>query len=140
MTSSIATIPVNSAGNNVLPQTNRIFESNWSSGFPLYVPKELDGLPVRNQQGQQQYSLSWNFKNANDFRFGKYYAELELDYNDGTSTKDVYAEVSFWVIPWFLLLIGLVVFILVGLGVFTLIRSMTRRFRGTRGKHRKYRS
>jgi hypothetical protein len=127
MSDSIATIPFNHAGANVLPQTNRIFTSSWSNGFPVYIPKELDGVPVNNSKNLPEYTLSWNWHNTNNFRFGKYYARIVLTYNDGTSNKIIQSEVSFWIIPWPIILVGLILLALMATGVYTIGRFSGKR-------------
>ena len=124
MTHSIASIPVNQGGGNVLPNSNRIFSADWADGFPVFKQKQLDGQPLVNSKGQPVDQLVWNFSQANHFRFGKYYAQLALVYNDGAGNKLVTSEVSFWVIPWWLLIGGLVILILVGVGIWSIGRVL----------------
>ena len=134
MTNTIATIPVNHAGANVLPQSNRVFQATWADGFPVYQPKQLDGQPVTDKKGLPEQQLVWNFSKANEFRFGRYYAQLALTYNDGTGNKLVISEVSFWVIPWWLLIGGLALFLLIAAGLWSIGRSLYRKFRPKHGK------
>jgi hypothetical protein len=127
MSHTIATIPFNNAGANVLPQSNRIFTSSWTDGFPVFEPKLLNGEPEQDAQNQTIYALKWDFSKANEFRFGKYYAQLALTYNDGISNKLVISQVSFWVIPWFILLIACIVLVLIAIGLWTVGRTAYKR-------------
>jgi len=114
ITHTLASIPFNTSGANVLPESNRVFQETWTDGFPVFQEKYLDGQPVLNGKDQPTYALKWDFSKANKFRFGKYYAELVLTYNDGLSNKIVTSEVSFWVIPWkliFLIIAGFIALI-----------------------------
>ena len=139
--SIIDTIPVNNSQGNVLPGTNRVFTAQWTDGFPVYVPKEIAGHEVV-KNNQLVYSLQWNFSKANRLRFGKYYAKLILSYNNGIRQVPVVAVVSFWVVPWKLLLILLVVLVLVLIGLrrwaiqlVNLIKKLTGALSRRYGKH-----
>ncbi|MFI5271313.1 MAG: hypothetical protein ACHQT9_04710, partial [Candidatus Saccharimonadales bacterium] len=129
MSHSIATIPFNSSGANILPSSNRVFKNSWNDGFPVFVPKLVKGNTV--------YSLSWNFKNANNLRFGKYYAQMAVSYSDGTNIRLITSKISFWVIPWFLILVGTIVCILVAVGLWTLGRIIYKRFQKRSGVYRR---
>jgi hypothetical protein len=110
---TIATIPFNPGGANILPDSNRIFNSSWSDGFPVYKQKIVNGQPAVNSKGQPVYNLQWNFSSSlSKLRFGKYYAQLAVTYNDGKNNKLLNSRISFWVIPW-PLLIGLLIIIIV---------------------------
>lgn len=118
-TQPLATLPVNETRGYILPDTTRSLESNWTSGFPAYeVTKDANGAEVR--------SLKWNFANASNFRFGRYTAKLVAAYNDGQRDIPLVAEVTFWVIPWKILLGILVVLLLIGAGVWTMVRKFVR--------------
>ncbi len=132
LTDTIAALDVNPGEGNVLPGTDRIFQVRWADGFPMYVDKQENGQTVRDVQGKPEQQLSWSFARFNKIRFGKYYAKVTVIYNDGTRTIPLSRVVSFWVIPWRLLLIllGALVVLVVGLG--TIIRfvvSVPRRAR-----------
>jgi hypothetical protein len=126
----IATIGVNSTLGNVLPGSSRDFVQQWSNGFPLFVPKTIDGQRVTNKQGKLLEQLRWNFSQAQTFRFGKYYARLALVYNNGKRDVPIQATLSFWVIPWKLLLIVLVVVAVLGVGLYSTGRKIVKRTHG----------
>src|SRR5579884_1733554 len=114
----VDSISVNSAGGNVLPKGSRFFASSWNDGFPVYVTKlDANGNPVLNKNGQPSISLRWDFSRANRLRFGHYTAHLALVYNDGQRDVPLNAYLSFWVIPWRVVGILIVVLIFVGIGV-----------------------
>ena len=113
--SIIDTIPVNTAQGNILPNTNRIFQVEWSDGFPLNVAKEVNNIPVV-KNNQPVYQLQWNFAHANKFRFGRYYAKLILSYSNGVRQVPLSAVVSFWVIPWKMTLL-FILFVLIFVGL-----------------------
>jgi hypothetical protein len=116
--STIATLPVNSYAGNVLPGTTRIYTEQWSSGFPVFTPKMIDGQTTTDKNGQVVQQLKWDFSKANEFRFGEYYAKLVLAYNNGSRDIPIQASLSFWVIPWKLITITLLVIIFVAIGLY----------------------
>ncbi|HEV2403107.1 MAG TPA: hypothetical protein VGS08_02810 [Candidatus Saccharimonadales bacterium] len=122
----IDTLSVNSAQGNVLPGTDRLFQVAWENGFPIYQYKQLDGQVVADKKGQPLQQLHWDFTHISSFRFGKYYAKLVLVYNNGVRDVPITGQLSFWVIPWFLVL-GIALFLLlIGLGVWTIIRIIVK--------------
>jgi hypothetical protein len=132
LSSSIASLSVNGTGGNVLPNSSRDFQASWSDGFPAYQNKTLDGQVIRDKKGNPVQQLKWDFTKVNKFRFGKYYAQLALTYNNGQVTIPLTSEVSFWVIPWKLILVLLLVLGLLGLGVFSITRNLVRRINKVR--------
>lgn len=100
----MVSLAINSAGGNVLPNTDRVFEVNWNDGFPSYQTKRVNGQVLSNKDGKPIESLNWNGLNLSKLRIGKYTAHLVLTYNDGTRDVPVEGDISFWVIPWRLLL------------------------------------
>jgi hypothetical protein len=117
--SNIATIPLNEAGGNVLPDSSREFGLSWDSGFPVLKPKTINGQKIVDKKGQPVQQLQWNFANANNLRFGKYYAKLVMAYNNGSREIPVEATLSFWVIPWKILSIFVLAVILLVIGLYT---------------------
>lgn len=43
---------VNLGKGNILPDSNRAFESRWADGFPVYRDKEMDGKKVQDAEGE----------------------------------------------------------------------------------------
>jgi hypothetical protein len=123
----IDTIPVNSSNGNVLPQSDRLFPITWSDGFPIYQTKMLGGQPVVDKHNIPVQQLRWNFSNLNNFRFGKYYARLVLVYNNGQGDQSISQDISFWVVPWPLLLIGFLIAVFIFAGLYGFGRFIYRR-------------
>jgi hypothetical protein len=125
----LAVLPLNANGAYILPGTSRALPVKWQDGFPLFVSSQ----PAANAKPQQH--LQWDWGKAQNFRFGHYTAKLVAVYNDGHRDVPVEAVVGFWVIPWKLLLIVLAFVLLLGVGVWTIIRRsiklMRRKKRGT---------
>lgn len=106
---------------NILPGTNRVFEMTWDDGFPKYEEKAEGSKTVR--------ILKWNFGDLQKLRFGKYTANLVAVYDDGQRDVPVEATVSFWVIPWRLLGGLLLIILLVGFGIWALLRFIWKNIR-----------
>jgi hypothetical protein len=118
----LATLPINKSSGRVLPNSSRLFTIRWSDGFPVYQPETIDGQPVIKKGNKPVLKLHYNFSQANRFRFGKYYARMVLVYNNGQRDVPIYGVVSFWVIPWKLLLAILLIILLQIAIVITAIR------------------
>lgn len=105
----LASLDINSAGGNVLPNSSRQFTVSWQDGFPVFEPKKINGQIVSNSNGQPIEQLQWNSSSSfSKIRFGKYYAHLAFVFNNGITNETTDAYVTFWVIPWKLILIGIV--------------------------------
>ncbi len=97
----IATIPFNPSGGYILPKSNRTFTASWNDGFPVYQPKIKDGQEVKDKNGRAERELEWDFnKSFNKLRFGNYTANLVVVYDDGRRDVPLGANLDFWVIPW----------------------------------------
>lgn len=117
--SNITSIPINSAGGNVLPNSSREFDLTWTNGFPVFQPKTIAGQKIVDKNGKLVQQLQWNFSNANNLRFGRYYAKLVMAYNNGSMDVPVVATLSFWVIPWKILSVAAILIILLVIGLYT---------------------
>ncbi len=130
----VGDISVNSTAGNILPKSNRVFNASWSDGFPAYQPVlDGNGKPILDKNGQPKQSLKWDFTHANRLRFGHYRADLTLVYNDGTRDIPINGLVSFWVIPWRVLAVLVVIAIFIGIGLwasFGKIKKLVRKIRG----------
>lgn len=129
LTHALTTLSVNAGSGNVLPNSYRNFQEVWSDGFPVFQDKLVNGHVVTDKKGNDILKLKWNFADSNKFRFGKYYAGLTLIYNNGTRTIPLTAVVSFWVIPWKLLLLALIPLLLVLYGFWSIGRAIYRRLK-----------
>jgi hypothetical protein len=117
---TLATLDVNQTGGNILSNSGRIFTTQWNDGFPHYVTKT----------GQTKQQLVWNWSQLSKLRFGHYTANLVMVYNNGQRDVPLQATLSFWVIPWELVLAVAVVGGLLIIGLVTSLRSgwrLTRR-------------
>lgn len=108
-TTPITTLALNSNHSYILPGQSRTLTTQWTDGFPVYVTKTADG--------KTSVHLSWSWKHLNQFRVGRYVAKAVLVYNNGSSDVPVVSSVSFWVMPWWLLVCCLVLLVVLVMGL-----------------------
>lgn len=118
----LAVMPLNDARGYILPGSTKEISVQWSEGFPRYVTSQPDA------GGTPTTTLTWNWQRLADFRFGRYTAKVVAVYNDGTRDVPVTGEISFWVIPWRILLGLLVIVLVFGFGAWSLVRRLSRGF------------
>jgi hypothetical protein len=122
-TKDTAILPVNDLNGNVLPDSNRIFETTWTDGFPVYQ-QEMNGDKVAmDKNGKEITQLTWDFSQVPKLRWGKYTANLLLVYDDGTKDVPIEGSLTFWVIPWRILGAGVVVVGLMLLGLYSILKT-----------------
>lgn len=123
----IATLSINAEQGNILPSSNRIYDASWLDGYPHAEPVVVDGKTKVDQKNQTVTQLVWSNGEGKDItphlRMGKYTAHLFAVYDDGERDVPMESEITFWVIPWRFLLALLAVALLVGFGIFGLIRG-----------------
>jgi hypothetical protein len=135
----LATLDFNPAGGSVLPSSNRVFTQPWKDGFPVFKQALVNDKPVPDGHGGTKQKLSWDLSHISKFRFGHYTAKLLAVYNDGRRDVPLQASVSFWVIPWELLFILLIILVIIGFGLWSLLRSGVRKTRAGVGHVQKLR-
>ena len=114
-TAPLATLAVNESKGYILPGSTRTLKTEWVSGFPRFEKAE-DGS-VREV---------WDWTKVSEFRFGQYTAKLVGVYNDGERDVPLEAEVTFWVVPWKIILGIVIIAGLIGLGIWSIIRKVFR--------------
>lgn len=123
----IDTLAVNPSGSYVLPGTKRTLSSSWGNGFPAYKSyTAADGSTAQH--------LVWNWANLADFRFGEYTANLVAAYNNGTSDVPIVSSITFWVVPWKVILVGLLLIAVMLFGLWTIFRRIAQTFSKKRKK------
>ncbi|NTW13689.1 MAG: hypothetical protein HGA31_01520 [Candidatus Moranbacteria bacterium] len=110
-------LEINQEKGNILPGSFREYSTSWTDGFPAYKDKLVDGKVVRDEKGNIVRELSWDLGNIAKFRFGKYQAKMLMVYDDGHRDIPLEGTVEFWVIPWRILLAGIVMIILILIGL-----------------------
>lgn len=123
----IAVLSINKGNGLVLPGTERTFKTSWADGFPAYVPVMENGQEKRDANGNIVYELKWDFSKITQLRIGKYTANLLMVYDNGERDVPIESQLTFWVIPWKILLGVAVLVILVILGVVMPIVSVFKR-------------
>jgi len=113
----IDTLAVNNSNGYILPGVTRTLKVNWEDGFQVQQS-------TTNSDGTTSTHLEWNWGKLGSIRIGKYTARLVAIYNDGQRDMPVYADVSFWVIPWKILLGMLVVILIIAAGLWSVVRKM----------------
>jgi len=127
---TLAALSVNANKGYVLPGITRTFTTPWANGFPVYET-------VSNPDGSATQKLTWNWGQLSSLRIGHYTAHLVAVYNQSGRDIPIEGEVSFWVIPWRILALLLVISLLVLFALFILGRAIFRLvYRRTR-KHKK---
>jgi hypothetical protein len=126
-TKPLATIQVNPNGGYILPGSNRTLTTTWNDGLPHYV--------TTSTSGKESRKLEWSGGDITKLRFGRYTAKLVAVYNDGHSDVPLTAEITFWVIPWRLILVLLLIIIICIVGVVTILRKSGKAIKTTRQKH-----
>jgi len=121
---NVATLDVNLTKGNILPKSMREFDVAWVDGFPQYVDKIQDGKKIVDKNGKNVQDLRWEFSQASKFRIGKYTAHLLMVYDNGSKDIPLEGYVSFWIIPWKIILAGIVVIVLIVLGIWQIIKPM----------------
>lgn len=120
----VAVLNVNEARGNILPDSSRVFTASWSDGFPVYKVVEEDGRVVTNEDGTPKTTLSWDASQIGNLRFGKYKATLLMAYDDGEKDVPVEAVLTFWVIPWRIIFVGLLILGVLLAGLYMIARNV----------------
>lgn len=104
----LAVLKLNENNGYIIPDSSRMLTLVWNEGFPS-----------RNENGK----LTWDWSKLQKFRIGKYTAKAVLIYDDGERDVPIESVVTFWVIPWKLLLGLFLVLTLIFVGLFTVLRK-----------------
>ena len=123
----ISTLKLNEKEGYILPGSTRTLAVDWTEGYPA-------STIVTDASGQTHVQQDWNLANLSNLRIGHYTAKVIAIYNDGQRDVPLTGEVSFWVIPWKLLLIALVIIVLLGAGVWSIAGKL---FKGSGKRTRK---
>jgi len=112
----IASIIINEDEGNVLKDSIRKFEEGlWGEPEDTFISRvevlDDSGEPVRDDDGNIKTKITLNWNKLTNIAFGKYEAKLAVVF-DGENGKEVVKDsVTFWVIPWKLLLLILAIVI-----------------------------
>lgn len=121
----VGVIRSNEFRGNILPQTSRTYTASWTDGFIARIPKrDKDGNLISNKNGEIEYETKWDFNKLTKLRIGRYTAHLVAVYDNGTRDIPLEGTVSFWVIPWKIIGVGLIVLVLVLFGLKSIFSSI----------------
>lgn len=115
----ISALPLNQSTAYILPGTTRIVKVQWNDGFE--VEKTTTAA-----DGTTKKELAWDWSNLSHLRIGRYSAKVVALYNDGQRDIPLEGSISFWVIPWKILLIGFIVLLILGVGVWSITGKFIR--------------
>ena len=113
----VGILRANEGRGNVLPGTERVYTVSWNDGFAVKGIQEENGQVVKDKDGQAKLKTKFDFTKANKFRMGKYTASVLLVYDNGERDIPLEGTVTFWIIPWKMLLVGGVILIFAILGI-----------------------
>ncbi len=125
-------IKFKNTGNTIVQPAGDVFiQSGSDDKDPLAV------LPVNQNSGYilpgsvRTLSVKWEDESQGPrIRIGRYTAKVVAVYNDGMRDVPIVREVSFWVFPWKLMLGLVVTLLLIGIGLWTVMRKATRLAKG----------
>ncbi len=129
-THDVAILEINPDKGNILPDSNRIFETKWTDGFPLYVEKTKNNKTILDEKGNVVKTLKWDFSKANKLRWGRHTANMLLVYDDGKKDITIEGKTSFWIIPWRLIVGGIVVAVFMLIGLQSTLKKLWRKIFG----------
>ncbi len=100
----VGVISANKGRGNILPDSTRNYITSWDDAMIRRVPKEENGQ-ILQKDGKPILTTKFDFdKPLSKFRIGRYTANLILVYDNGERDIPLEAQVSFWVIPWKIIL------------------------------------
>jgi hypothetical protein len=123
----LMTLPVNDKKGYILPGSERTLNAQWLDGFPVYQT-------TVGADGTENKKEVWDWSQISHFRIGLYTAKVVAVYNDGQRDVPIEREVTFWVLPWKIMLAALVIVAILLLGVWVILRKIWSLIR--RGKTR----
>jgi hypothetical protein len=125
----IAILKINEGQGNILPGAVRTYTATWDDGMLTRVPKVENGKEVRDDKGRVVYETKWDFAKADRFRIGSYKANLLSVYDNGSRDIPLESNLSFFVFPWKIIGVAIVVMVLAFVGLKETIASNLRKLR-----------
>jgi hypothetical protein len=96
----LAVLDVNPGLGNIIPNSARIFSASWADGFIVRQPVIENGQPKVDKNGNPVETLQINWNKLTNFRIGRYTANLLLVYDNGTRDVPMQSTITFWILPW----------------------------------------
>lgn len=120
----VASLDVNKELGSILPNATRIFQTSWDDSFITNDPKIINDKVVTDSKGNVVYQLNFHFDKVLSLRMGKYTAHELLVVS--TDTKDISYEATttFWIFPWKVIGLLLIIIIFAGVGIFSTAKNL----------------
>jgi hypothetical protein len=122
----LGSVPFNETGGNTLPGVTRIYKSSWNDGFIVREPVKKGADLVLDKNGNKTYKTVIKWDSVTKMRIGKYTAKAIVVYNNGRNDVPLEALVSFWVIPWKIILAITLILALLIFGIKSAISNLIR--------------
>lgn len=118
----LAVLLLNPNSHTILPQSSRTLSVTWDDGFPRRLTPEILNTPPVTPR---LFGLEWDLAKADTFRFGNYTAHLLMVYDNGERDVPIESFASFWVIPWKLVVLALIILSFALVGVIATFKSIS---------------
>jgi len=128
----IAILEVNEGSGSILPNLTRLFEASWMDGFIVNEPVLEDGEVKLDDKGKPKTELKIHWDKLTHIRYGPYTATLVMVFDDGTRDILMESKADFWVIPY--TVIGIILIILIS--AFLIIKFTLRSYINSQLKKR----
>ncbi len=122
----IASVTINEGGGNTLPGSVRTYKAQWDDGFIVREPVKEDGAVKKDEKGNVVYKDNIYWDKLTKFRIGRYTANLVLVYNNGQYDVPLENQISFWILPWKIILITIFFISILLFGLRSLVVSIFR--------------
>lgn len=125
-TRDMGTLVFNASGGNTLPGATRTYKSEWTDGFIVNEPVKNGESLALDKNGNTQYKTVIHWDSLTKLRIGRYSAKAIVVYNNGRNDVPLEAQLSFWIIPWKIILVIALVLALVIFGIKNAIMGLIR--------------
>lgn len=122
----IASVPVNEASGNTLPGSTRTYMVKWNDGFIVREPVKENGMVKQDTKGNTVYKTNVYWDKLTKFRIGRYTANLVLVYNNGQYDVPLEQQISFWILPWKIILVATILISILLFGLRNLVVGIFR--------------
>ena len=122
----LGSVKFNESGGNTLPGVTRTYKSSWNDGFIIREPMKKNGEFVMDKNGKKTYHTVIKWDSLTKMRIGKYTAKAIVVFNNGRNDVPLEALVSFWVIPWKIILVIALILALLIFGIKSAVTNLIR--------------
>jgi hypothetical protein len=122
----ISSVSVNENGSNTLPGSTRTYKAFWDDGFIVREPVMENGKVKVDGKGNTVYKENIYWDKLTKFRIGRYTANVVLVYNNGQYDVPLEKQITFWVLPWKIIIITVIVISILLFGLRSLIMGIFR--------------